>query len=205
MNYTPQSSGVVDVQPPRLLDQVRERIRFRHYSIRTEQAYTGWIRRFIVANGRRHPKELGAREVEAFLTRLATETNVSAATQNQALSALLFLYREVLGLDLPWMEDVVRAKRPRRLPVVLSQEEVARLLAAMPEGLPELMARLLYGTGMRLMECLRLRLKDVDFARREICVRSGKGDKDRRVPLPASLQERLLRQRRRALGPPRVS
>lgn len=199
MSYTPQTSGVTGAQSPKLLDQVRERIRFRHYSIRTEQAYTGWIRRFILANGKRHPKQLGAREVEAFLTRLATEGNVSAATQNQALSALLFLYREVLGMDLPWMEEVVRAKRPRRLPVVLSQEEVARLLAAMPEGLTELMARLLYGTGMRLMECLRLRVKDVDFARREICVRSGKGDKDRRVPLPASLQDRLSAQQQRSL------
>ena len=199
MDYTPQSSGVSGARSPRLLDLVRERIRLRHYSVRTEQAYVGWIRRFILANGKRHPKELGASEVEAFLTRLATKGNVAAATQNQALSALLFLYKVVLEIDLPWMEDVVRAKRPRRLPVVLSQEEVARLLAAMPEGLPELMARLLYGTGMRLMECLRLRIKDVDFARREICVRSGKGDKDRRVPLPESLRSRLLRQRERVL------
>ena len=202
MDYIPQPSGVsgaAGLRPPRLLEQVRGCIRLRHYSIRTEQAYVGWIRRFILANGRRHPKELGGREVEVFLTRLATVGNVSAATQNQALSALLFLYREVLEIELPWMEEVVRAKRPRRLPVVLAQEEVARLLSVMPEGLPELMARLLYGTGMRLMECLRLRIKDVDFARREICVRSGKGDKDRRVPLPESLRGRLLRQRERAL------
>lgn len=199
MDYTHQSSGVSEARSPRLLDLVRERIRLRHYSVRTEQAYVGWIRRFILANGKRHPKELGAREVEAFLTGLATKGNVAAATQNQALSALLFLYKVVLEVDLPWMEDVVRVKRPRRLPVVLSQEEVVRLLAAMPEGLPELMARLLYGTGMRLMECLRLRIKDVDFARREICVRSGKGDKDRRVPLPASLRSRLSRQRERVL------
>ena len=202
-------SSAKPASPPRLLDQVRARIRFKHYSIRTEQAYTGWIRRFIVANGRRHPKELGAREVEAFLTRLATETNVSAATQNQALSALLFLYREVLGLDLPWMEDVVRAKRPRRLPVVLSQEEVARLLAAMPEGLPELMARLLYGTGMRLMEALRLRVKDVEFERREIVIREGKGNKDRITVLPENLiaplkdqlqKARVLHEKDLALG-----
>lgn len=199
MRYTSQSSGATAGQPLRLLDQVRERIRFRHYSIRTEQAYVGWIRRFILANGKRHPQKLGIREVESFLTRLATQGNVSASTQNQALAALLFLYREVLGMDLPWMEEMVRAKRPRRLPVVLSQEEVARLLAALPEGVTELMARLLYGTGMRLMECLRLRMKDVDFARREICVRSGKGDKDRRVPLPESLYDRLLRQRQRVL------
>ncbi|SBV37689.1 Integrase/recombinase [uncultured Stenotrophomonas sp.] len=199
MDYTPQPSGVAEAQPPRLLDQVREQIRLRHYSVRTEQAYVGWIRRFILANGKRHPKGLGAEEVEGFLTRLATRGNVAASTQNQALSALLFLYRVVLGVELPWMEEVVRAKRPRRLPVVLAQEEVARLLSAMPEGWQELMARLLYGTGMRLMECLRLRVKDVDFARREICVRSGKGNKDRRVPLPESLRERLLRQRERAL------
>ena len=195
MEYTPQSTGVMEQRSPRLLDQVRERIRLRHYSIRTEQAYVGWIRRFILANGKRHPRELGAKEVEGFLTRLATKGNVAAATQNQALSALLFLYRVVLEVELPWMEEVVRAKQPRRLPVVLAQEEVARMLSAMPEGVPELMARLLYGTGMRLMECLRLRIKDVDFARTEICVRSGKGDKDRRVPLPRSLRERLLRQR----------
>lgn len=195
MEYTPQSTGVMEHRSPRLLDQVRERIRLRHYSIHTEQADVGWIRRFILANGKRHPRELGAKEVEAFLTRLATKGNVAAATQNQALLALLFLYRVVLEVELPWMEEVVRAKQPRRLPVVLSQEEVARMLSAIPEGVPELMARLLYGTGMRLMECLRLRIKDVDFARTEICVRSGKGDKDRRVLLPRSLRERLLRQR----------
>ncbi len=199
MDYTPQSAGVLEPRSPRLLDQIRERIRLRHYSICTEQAYVGWIRRFILANGRRHPRELRAKEVEAFLTRLATQGNVAAATQNQALSALLFLYRVVLEIELPWMEEVVRAKRPRRLPVVLSQEEVARMLSVMPEGMPELMARLLYGTGMRLLEGLRLRIKDVDFARKEICVRSGEGDKDRRVPLPESLRGRLLRQRERAL------
>jgi hypothetical protein len=190
MDQTPQSAGVPEPRSPRLLAQVRERIRLRHYSIRIEHAYVGWIRRFILANGRRHPRELGAKEVEAFLARLATQGKVVAATQNQALSALLFLCRVVLEIELPWMEDVVRAKRPRRLPVVLSQEEVARVLAAMPEGLPELMARLSYGTGVRLLERLRLRIKDVDFAREEICVCSGKGDRDRRVPLPESLCER---------------
>lgn len=202
MDYTPQSSGVTGADgatPLRLLEQVRRQIRLRHYSIRTEQAYLGWIRRFIRANGRRHPRELSGEEVAAFLTGLAVEEQVSAATQNQALSALLFLYKVVLETELPWMEEVVRAKRPCRLPVALAQAEVARLLAAMPEGMPELMARLLYGTGMRLMECLRLRIKDVDFARREICVRSGKGDKDRRVPLPETLRERLRRQCERAL------
>ncbi len=194
MHYTPESSGVTGARHLTLLEVVRQRIRARHYSRRTEQAYVGWIRRFVLANGRRHPRELGRVEIELFLTRLATRANVSASTQNQALSALLFLYREVLGIQLPWMDEVVRAKRPRRLPVVLSIEEVGRLIGAMPEGTTELMARLLYGTGMRLLECLRLRTKDVDFGRGEICVRDGKGGKDRRVPLPDSLRGRLARQ-----------
>ena len=176
---------------PRLLDQVRGRLRLKHYSLRTEQAYVGWIRRFILANGKRHPRELEGRHVEAFLTGLATHGRVAAGTQNQALAALLFLYREVLGLELPWMESVVRAKRPRRLPVVLSPAEVRRLLSAIDER-AWLMAALLYGTGIRLMECLRLRVKDVDFGRSEITVRSGKGGKDRHVPLPDSLREPLL-------------
>lgn len=175
---------------PKLLDQVRGRLRLRHYSLRTEQAYVAWIRRFILANGKRHPRELEGRHVEAFLTGLATRGRVAAGTQNQALAALLFLYREVLGVDLPWMESVVRAKRPRRLPVVLSQTEVRRLLSVIDER-AWLMAALLYGTGIRLMECLRLRVKDVDFGRREITVRSGKGGKDRHVPLPESLREAL--------------
>lgn len=199
MDYSPESAGVTAGNSPRLLDAVRERIRLRHYSLRTEQAYVGWIRRFILANGKRHPRDMGGVEVERFLSGLATQGHVAAATQNQALSALLFLYRAVLEVELPWMEDMVRAKRPRRLPVVLSQAEVAQLLAAMPDGLPELLGRLLYGTGMRLMETLRLRIKDLDVERLEICVRSGKGNKDRRVPLPLSLRERLQQQRQRAL------
>ncbi|WP_189446511.1 integron integrase [Cognatilysobacter xinjiangensis] len=182
---------------PRLLDQVRERVRLRHYSVRTERAYVGWVRRFVIANGRRHPRELGGAEVERFLTDLAARDDVAAGTQNQALAALLFLYRDVLGLKLPWMQDVVRAKRPRRLPVVLSRGEVERLLGAM-EGPSRLMAALLYGTGMRLMECVRLRIKDVDFERGEILVREGKGDKDRRVPLPQALREELRRAIERA-------
>ena len=173
-------------QAPRLLEQVRDRLRVKHYSLRTEQAYVGWIRRFILANGKRHPREMGGAEIEAFLTRLATQRDVAAGTQNQALAALLFLYREVLRQDLPWMNGVVRAKRPRRLPVVLTRDEVNRLLAQM-QGRDWLMAALLYGTGMRLMECLRLRVKDVDFARHDIVVREGKGDKDRHVPLPQKL------------------
>lgn len=191
MSYGVGREGVTGKSgPPMLLDQVRQRLRVKHYSVRTEQAYVGWIRRFILANGKRHPRDMGEREVEAFLTILATRGNVAAGTQNQALSALLFLYREVLKLELPWMESVVRAKRPRRIPVVLSREEVARLLSAM-EGQAWLMAGLLYGTGMRLMECIRLRVKDVDFGRGEIVVRDGKGGKDRRVPLPLRLREPL--------------
>jgi integron integrase len=182
----------------RLLDMVRDRVRVRHYSLRTERAYVSWVRRFIVANGRRHPRELGGAEVERFLTDLAARDDVASGTQNQALAALLFLYREVLGMKLPWMQDVVRAKRPRRLPVVLSRGEVDRMLGAM-EGSTRLMASLLYGTGIRLMECTRLRVKDVDFERNEIVVREGKGDKDRRVPLPQSLREELRRAIERSL------
>jgi integron integrase len=180
-------------KPLMLLDQVRARCRLKHYSLRTERVYVDWIKRFIRANGRRHPREMGAVEVEAFLSRLATESDVAASTQNQALSALLFLYRQVLGIDLPWMASVVRAKRPQRVPVVLSHEEVQRLLALLDER-AWLMGAVLYGTGMRLMECLRLRVQDVDFARNEICVRSGKGAKDRRVPLPGRLRDHLQEQ-----------
>jgi integron integrase len=159
-------------------------------SIRTEEAYVGWVRRFILANDKRHPRELGAREVEAFLTHLAMRVHVSASTQNQALSALLFLYREVLQVELPWMENIRRAKKPERLPVVLSREEVAALLAEM-NGETWLMASLLYGAGLRLMECVRLRVQDVDFVRREITVRRGKGGKDRRTMLPAMVVDAL--------------
>ena len=179
------------VPAPKLLDQVRDACRARHYSLRTERAYVGWIRRYVLANGRRHPRELGQAELAAFLTRLAVEGRVAANTQNQALSALLFLYRNVLGMDdLPWLEGVVRAKHPARIPVVLSRAEMQRLLAHIDESC-WLMAALLYGTGMRLMECVRLRVKDVDFDRSEIVVRDGKGAKDRRVPLPKRLREPL--------------
>jgi integron integrase len=175
---------------PRLLDQVRARCRRLNYSVRTERAYASWIRRFVLANGKRHPRELGAMEIEKFLTDLAVRGQVAASTQNQALSALIFLYREVLGLELPWMENVTRAKRPQRLPVVLSRAEVERLLT-MIDGEVWLMAALLYGSGMRLMECIRLRVKDVDFERRQITIRDGKGAKDRQVPLPDSVRDRL--------------
>lgn len=185
-------------KPPKLLDQVRERLRLKHYSIRTEQQYVQWARRFILFHDKRHPRELGAAEVEAFLTHLAVEGNVAAATQNQALSALLFLYREVLEINLPWLDNVVRAKRPARLPVVLTRQEVTAVLDRM-SGTYGLLARLLYGTGMRLMEVIRLRVKDVDFSRAEIVVRDGKGGKDRVTMLPQSLVPPLqahLRERR---------
>jgi len=197
MEYDGHGTPVVAVKTapvtPRLLDEVRRRLRLKHYSIRTEHAYLGWIRRYIRANAPRHPRELGGVEVEMFLSGLATVGRVAPSTQNQALSAVLFLYREVLGITLPWMENVVRAKRAARLPVVLSQGEVSAVLRHL-SGREWLMASLLYGSGLRLMECLRLRVKDVDFERREIVVRDGKGGKDRRTVLPASLREALRRQ-----------
>ncbi|MGB4856562.1 MAG: integron integrase [Candidatus Dechloromonas phosphoritropha] len=178
---TPQT-----IPPPKLLDQARDRLRVKHYSIRTETQYLHWIKRFILFHGKRHPREMEAVEVEAFLTHLAVEGRVAAATQNQALSALLFLYREVLNIDLPWLDKVVRAKQPQRLPVVLTRQEVTAILDRM-SGVHGLMARLLYGTGMRLMDCVRLRVKDVDFERAEIVVREGKGAKDRITMLPQAL------------------
>jgi len=171
---------------PRLLDQVRDRIRLKHYSIRTEQAYLDWVRRFVVFHDRRHPRELGHGHVEAFLTHLAVERNVAAATQNQAKSALLFLYKEVLGAELPWLDGVESAKRPRRLPAVLTPEEVGAVLRRV-DGTSGLVLRLLYGTGMRMLEALRLRVKDVEFQRREILVRDGKGARDRVTMLPDRL------------------
>lgn len=173
-------------QAPKLLDRLRAEIRLRHYSIRTEEAYVDWARRFILFHRKRHPKEMGADEVAAFLSYLASERNVSASTQNQAKSALLFLYKQVLGIELPWLDEVVSAKAPRRLPVVLTQTEVRRLLNA-TSGTAGLIIALLYGTGMRLMEGLRLRVKDIEFTRREIIVREGKGDKDRVTVLPENL------------------
>ncbi|GAB2541047.1 integron integrase [Rhodanobacter koreensis] len=193
MSYACESEGVTEAKTPRLLDQVRARLRLKHYSLRTEQAYVGWIRRFILANDKRHPREMGAVEVEGFLSTLAIRGQVAAGTQNQALSALLFLYREVLSIELPWMETIVRAKRPQRVPVVLSRDEVTRLLAMM-DGCFALMASLLYGSGLRLMECVRLRIKDVDFGFNQICVRDGKGGKDRHVPLPQRLRAALVAQ-----------
>lgn len=176
----------------RLLDRVRERIRFRHYSLRTEQAYVDWIRRFVRFHGNRHPSDLGDVEVEQFLTSLAVDLRVAASTQNQAQSAILFLYREVLASDLPWLGGVVRAKASRRLPVVLTPSEVAALIGHL-RGTHRLLGRLLYGTGMRIMEALRLRVKDVDFGRNEIVIRDGKGAKDRITMLPVRIVPALRR------------
>jgi integron integrase len=179
-------------ESPRLLQQVRDRIRARHYSLRTERTYLDWIKRFILFHGKRHPRELGAPEVEAFLSHLAVDRNVSSNTQNLALSAILFLYREVLGSELPWLVNVTRAKRPQRLPTVLTRSEVQRLLEALQSPL-QLIVRLYYGTGMRLMEGVRLRVKDFDLERRQITVRDGKGAKDRVTVLPDALIDPLRR------------
>jgi site-specific recombinase XerD len=174
----------------KLLDRVRGEIRARHYSGRTEEAYTGWIRRFIVFHQRRHPMELGERDVAAFVSSLANR-GVSASTQNQALSAVLFLYEVVLGRRLPWMDGIVRAQRPTRLPVVLSRQEVSALLSHL-SGDVWLMASLLYGAGLRLQECCELRVKDVDFDRGELMVRDGKGGKDRVTMIPRALRQPLV-------------
>jgi integron integrase len=188
---------------PRLLDQVRQRLRLRHYSYRTEQQYLIWIRRFILFHNKRHPGSMGAAEVEAFLSDLATRRNVSASTQNQALAAILFLYRQVLDRDLPWLDGLVRAKKPLRLPLVLTSAETRAVLAQL-EGVHWLIGSLLYGTGLRLMECLRLRVHDLDFVYRQIVVRDGKGGKDRVTVLPQTLipplQAHLAKVRERHLA-----
>ncbi len=176
---------------PKLLDQLRDRIRVKHYSIRTEQAYVQWVKRYLFFHGMRHPKEMGKPEVEAFLTALAVERNVAASTQGQALAALLFLYKEVLNIELPWLDEVTRAKRPVKLPTVLTREEVRGLVQQVEDPLMTMIVELLYGTGMRLLEGLRLRVKDVEFSRREIVIRDGKGAKDRVTMLPERLLERL--------------
>lgn len=190
-------TNTVDVEKKKpekkLLDQLREVARMKHYSIRTEQSYAEWVKRFVLFHGKRHPNELGAPDVEAFLSHLAIERNVTASTQNQALNALVFLYRHVLRKDFGWLDDVVRAKRPSRMPVVLTRSEVINLLKRL-EGTKWLMASLLYGSGMRLMECLRLRVKDIDFDYKQIIVRDGKGQKDRVTVLPAPLVEPIRAQ-----------
>jgi len=178
--------------PPKLLDQLRDAIRARHYSPKTEKAYLHWIRRFIVFHGKRHPGELGEAEIAAFLSNLANVGRVSASTQNQALNALLFLYRRVLDREIAYIHGVVRAKPPRKLPVVLTKDEVRRVLGSL-EGVPWLMAMLLYGAGLRLMECCRLRVKDIDFGKNQIVIRSGKGGKDRYTLLPTRVAGPLNR------------
>ena len=178
---------------PKLLERVRRRLRVGHYSIRTEKTYIAWVRRYILFHDKRHPKDMGKPEIEAFLTHLAVDRHVSASTQNQALQSVLFLYRSVLRVEIDWLEDVIRAKRNPRIPVVLSSDEVARVLAHM-KGVNRLMASLLYGSGLRLMETLRLRVKDVDFDYRQIVVRDGKGLKDRVTPLPARVDQALREQ-----------
>lgn len=177
---------VVSQDSPKLLDRMRAEIRVRHYSIRTEETYLDWARRFILFHDKRHPKDMGADEVQSFLSYLAVERNVASSTQNQAKSALLFLYRDVLHIELPWLDEVIAAKMGKRLPVVLTTAEMRALLNGM-SGTMGLVASLLYGTGMRLLEGLRLRVKDVEFERREIIVREGKGNKDRVTVLPENL------------------
>ncbi len=184
-------------RPPRLLDQLRQALRLRHRSQRTEDAYVHWVRRFIVFHGKRHPRGMGAPEITAFLNHLATERQVTPSTQNQALSAIVFLYRRVLECDVLDLEGLVRARKPRRLPVVLTRREVLALLDEL-SGAQHLVACLLYGSGLRLLEALRLRVKDIDFERREIVVRHGKGQKDRVAPLPASCIPALRQQLTRA-------
>jgi len=174
----------------KLLDQVSEVIRFKHYSLRTERTYREWIKRFILFHGKRHPQEMGPAEISRFLSDLAVNGRVAASTQNQAFNAILFLYREVLHQEMGQVEDVERAKRPARLPVVLTKAEAERVLAGMT-GTFQLMAKLLYGSGLRLMECVRLRVKDVDFAANQVVIREGKGFKDRVTMLPESLQPAL--------------
>lgn len=178
---------------PSLLADMRRALRLRHYSTRTEEAYVGWVRRFVRAAGLRHPRELGPGDVTRFLSSLAVDRRVSASTQNQALAAILFLYKDVLEMPVGWLSALVRAKRPARVPVVLTKDEVRRVLARLKgSGVTALIAGVLYGTGMRLLEALRLRIKDVDFATNEIVVRAGKGDRDRVTMLPERLKTPLL-------------
>ena len=184
------SFGGDPMEKDKLLDQVRTRIRLRHFSVRTEQAYLYWIKRFILFHHKRHPREMGEKEIEAFLSHLAVFGNVSASTQNQAFNSLLFLYRTIFGRDLGHIENVVRANRPRRLPVVFTKEEVKAIIERL-HGHTRLIASLLYGSGLRLQECLRLRVKDVDFSRGLIIVREAKRNKDRIVPLPEKIKDDL--------------
>lgn len=201
MLVTEPSTATKNLSPqqPKLLDRMRASLRVRHYSLATERTYIGWVKRYIYFHQKRHPADMGADEVEAFLSALATELDVSASTQNQAMHALLYLYKDVLGVTLPWLDGITRAKVAKRLPVVLTTSEVQSLLRHV-EGTNGLIIRLLYGTGMRIKEALRLRIKDVDLARREVIVREGKGGKDRITVLPAAivpaLRDQLAARRR---------
>jgi hypothetical protein len=177
---------------PKLIDRLRHAVRARHYSRRTEKAYVHWTKRYIFFHGKRHPAEMGAAEVTAFLTALAVRERVAASTQNQALNALLFLYREILGVELPWLDDLVRAKRPQHLPTVLTRDEVRAVLERV-DGVPRLIALLLYGSGLRLLECCRLRVKDLDFAANQITIRDGKGGKDRMTMFPGAVKTDLAK------------
>jgi len=177
---------------PKLLDQVKNLIRTKHYSIRTEEAYVGWIRKFILFHGKRHPREMGENEISAFLTHLAVNRNVAASTQNQAFNALLFLYRNVLGMEFGTLDNVERAKKPRKLPVVFTKEEIREIINQL-DGYKWIMAQLMYGSGLRVMECVRLRVKDIDFGYRQILVREGKGSKDRVTMLPEIVSAPLER------------
>ncbi len=190
---TPDPAG----RPDRILDRLNQAIRLRRYSRRTARAYAGWVKRFVRFHGMRHPAEMGAEEVTTFLSDLAVRRRVSASTQNQALSALLFLYRHVLEVELPWLDDLVRAKKPQRVPAVLSRAEV-RLLLEQLEGPVLLAASLMYGSGLRLLECMRLRVQDVDFGRSELTIRDGKGAKDRVTLLPTALHDAVRNQMRDA-------
>lgn len=185
-----QTSTETPSQAPRLMDRVRESLRLHRYALSTERTYCHWIKRFIYFHNKRHPADMGAPEVEAFLTHLAATENVAASTQNQAMHAVLYLYKNVLGVELPWLDNVVRAKESKRLPAVLTQRETAAMLRHV-HGTSGTIVKLLYGTGMRLLEGLRLRIKDLDLERREITIRAGKGDKDRVTVLPASLIDEL--------------
>jgi integron integrase len=188
---TPSSKHAIDaVKSPKLLEQVRDKIRLKRYSLRTEQSYLDWIKRFILFHGKRHPNEMGIAEIEAFLSHLVTKGNVAASTQNQAKSAILFLYRQVLNIELDDFSNIAHAKTPKRLPVVLTVNETRQLLACL-KGVYLLIGNLLYGTGMRLLECLRLRVKDIEFERREIIIREAKGGQDRITVLPLATIEPL--------------
>src|SRR6266498_246676 len=189
----PTAKPTSSPQKPKLLDQVRQAIRTRHYSYMTEKAYVGWIKRFIFFHHKRHPAEMGENEIGRFLSSLATDSHVSASTQNQALNALLFLYREILNKDIGYLNGIVRAKRPHRLPVVLTRQEVRSIFGFLDSS-DWIMIMLLYGAGLRLMECLRLRVKDIDFTTNQIVVRAGKGDKDRHTMLPTAVNEPFAKQ-----------